>query len=69
MDRDAAERLMQAYMAINTALNEATPLTSYIIDKSEQESIRSALGNLMQSVYLDLMRPLIKQHPDLDPDK
>lgn len=69
MDRGAAERLMHAYMAINAALNDATPLTSQINDKGEQESVRSALGNLMQSVYLDLMRPLIKQHPDLDPDK
>lgn len=69
MERAVAEDLMKAFLAMGEPLNAATALTAHISDKAEQEVLRRAVANVMQVVYIDLMRPIIKQYPDLDPDR
>jgi hypothetical protein len=48
-----AQKLMAVYQKLNASLNE----------------LRRRLGEVMQSVWLELMPPIVRQHPDLDPDK
>jgi hypothetical protein len=60
--------MMRAFLAMNESLNSATSLTAQIGGKDERESFRRAIGNVMQTIYIDLMMPVIKQYPDLDPD-
>jgi hypothetical protein len=69
MDRTVAEKLMKDLMALTNPLNSATQATTQITDKEEQASFRRAIGEIMNSVYTDLMRPIVKQYPDLDPDR
>jgi hypothetical protein len=69
IDRDSAERLMINFMDINEALNAATITISHFPEQEEQRRFRRAVGEIGNIVYLDLMRPIIKQFPDLDPDK
>lgn len=69
MERAIAEQLMRTFLAVNEPLNSATLLTAKIESKDEQESLRRAIGNVMQVIYIDLMRPVIRQYPDLDPDR
>lgn len=69
MDRGVAEQLMKELLALTAPLNAATSLTSQITSKEEQTVIRRGLGELMNTIYADLMRPIIKQYPDLDPDR
>ena len=68
MDYDAAEKLMRCYMNINGALNDATQITNSIQDIEERHYIRRILSNIGQDVFLELMRPITKKYPDLDPD-
>lgn len=60
---------MRTLAAINEQLNSATSLTAQIDSKDEQQSLRRAIGNVVQTIYIDLMRPVISQYPDLDPDR
>jgi hypothetical protein len=69
MDRKVAEELMRTCLAISQPLNAATQLTDGIANGAERESVRRVIGNLMQTVHLELMRPIIRQYPDLDPDQ
>jgi hypothetical protein len=68
MERAIAEQLMQTFLTMSASLNSATTLIAKIQSKDDQESLRRAIGNVMQSVYIDLMRPIIREYPDLDPD-
>jgi hypothetical protein len=69
MDRITAEQLMRTLMVMNEQLNLATSHVGKINGKDEQESLRRAIGSVIQTIYIDLMRPVIKQYPDLDPDR
>jgi hypothetical protein len=69
VERAIAEQLMHQIMAMNEPLNAAALLTERITDKAEHDSLKRVIGSLMQAIYIDLMRPVIRQYPDLDPDK
>jgi len=68
LDRATAEKLMAIYQRLNAPLNEAAEVIGAIEDQEEQKRLRRPLGEIMQSVWLDLMQPIVRQHPDLDPD-
>jgi hypothetical protein len=68
MDRMLAEEFMGLLQQINGSLNSASQFTERLTDKAERDAIRRPLGTLMEIVYLELMRPITKQYPDLDPD-
>lgn len=69
MDRAIAEQLMQKYLELSEPLNLATELTDKIENKEERSLIRRGIGSVMVNIYVDLMRPIIRQYPDLDPDR
>jgi hypothetical protein len=69
LDRATAEKLMAIYSKLNAPLNEAAEVIGAIHDQEEQKRLRRPLGEVMQSVWLELMQPIVRQHPDLDPDK
>jgi hypothetical protein len=68
MDRVTAERLIAIYHRMGGALNEADPLLRTLPDAIERREHLQALGTMMQDVWLNLMLPIVRQHPDLDPD-
>ena len=69
MDRATAEKLMAIYQKLSEPLNEAAEVIGTLRDQEEQKRLRRPLGELMQAIWLDLMQPIVRQHPDLDPDK
>ena len=69
MDRSTAENLMAVLTRIGDALNDAESIISALPPGPERERLRRALGNLMGSLWLDLMRPIVREYPHLDPDK
>ncbi len=68
VDRQTAELLMRDLLALSGPLNSATLLTNQIADKDERERSRRAIGTIMNEVYTNLMMPIIRQYPELDPD-
>jgi hypothetical protein len=69
MDRVAAERLMKIYGRLGHVLNEADPILRAIGDEDERKTHLRALGTMMSDVWLNLMLPIVREHPDLDPDR
>ena len=68
MDIDEAQERMQVAQEINFLLNNAAELANSIADEDLQKQMKWALGQAMGKIYLDLMRPVVKQFPELDPD-
>jgi hypothetical protein len=69
MDRKTAENLRKVVLAVDAALDDATSLTSEIEDVDERKAIRRAIANVTDVVHDGLIRAIVKQYPDLDPDR
>ena len=69
MDRSNAEDLMVALTRIGEVLNDADHVVSDLPNGPEKERCRKGLGDLMGTLWLDLMRPIVHEYPHLDPDK
>ena len=68
MDRNTAERLLQLYSQVGELFNQATAVIGELPDKDEQKHLRRPLGTVMANLWTDLMLPIVRQFPDLDPD-
>ena len=69
MDRDTAERIVKAIEDLTPGLNTLDVLSEQITDEEERREFRRKLGNIMILTGFDLLMPIVKQFPDLDPDK
>jgi hypothetical protein len=68
MDRPTAEKLAAALAKLDAQFNEVVGVVETIEDVAEKKELRRALGESM-TASLDALWPLIRQYPDLDPDK
>jgi hypothetical protein len=69
MQRDIAEKLMELLNRMWEPFNEATELIGQIPSEDEQRALRRGLGEGYARVYVDVMLRIIREHPDLDPDR
>jgi hypothetical protein len=68
MDRAIAEKMIETLLNIDDPLNAATELTSQMADEAEARSVRRGLAEILVRID-DVMRPIVRQFPDLDPLK
>ena len=69
MEKNIAKLLMDSLLVLDEPLNRATELTDQINDEEERKRFRKGIGEIGGRVYTDLMVPIIRQYPDLDPEK
>jgi len=69
VEKEIAKKLMELFLSLEKPLNKATDLTSKINDVIEKKAVRKVIGEITGRIYTDFMMPVIKQYPDLDPDK
>lgn len=68
MNYIVAKDLMEKIMELNTSVNEVI-LKIDKIDKEERKHYDTAIADIMGTIYIELMIPIIREYPDLDPDK
>jgi len=69
MDKKTAIDLMQLYLRACEPLNLAAKVIGGLPDEEEQKRLRRPLGEVGQSIYVELMRPIIREYPELDQDR
>lgn len=69
MDRSTAEKMIGLLLALDEPLNKATELTAKIGNEEERKAVRRAIGEITTRAYTDLIRPIVRQFPDLDPER
>jgi hypothetical protein len=68
MDKEIARKLIEFAVALDKPLNEATALTAQISDVEERKTMRRGIAAVTGAAYSELIRPILREFPDLDPD-
>jgi hypothetical protein len=69
MRRDVAVALMQAINAATPHVDRVFDLTKEIEDSDERLVLRKRLSEVIHILGYDLVMHIVRQYPDLDPDK
>ncbi|MFZ6757929.1 hypothetical protein ACO0K9_12030 [Undibacterium sp. Ji50W] len=68
MDLEEAKLIMRGCADVNVHLNNIALIVDTIDDVDLQKKLRVELSNAMGEIYLSLMRPIVKNFPEIDPD-
>jgi hypothetical protein len=68
MNRALAVDILAAIQAAEAHLNVLSALSERMENSDERRKFRRALADIMIG-YIDLMADIIRQYPDLDPDR
>jgi hypothetical protein len=69
MRRDLAERTIDAVKRIDLILDELDLVTNELDDEVERRKMRRALGSLVIDIHENITLEVVKQFPDLHPDR
>jgi len=67
MDHATAQKLMAVYDRLGQLINEADDIVRTLPEAERGAHLRS-LAVVIQHLWTDLQRPIVREHPDLDPD-
>ena len=65
--RAAATKVIDRLLVATGALDETLRLVQAEVPESQFRRYRKVLAEVMGAIYLDLMRPVVKDYSDLDP--
>jgi hypothetical protein len=68
MERELARIVMDKAMSIEKILEEITEALFKISDEDEQKSLRRAIGSMGIIIAREIIRPIAREYPELDPD-
>lgn len=69
MDKSSAAQLIRAVLDLSGRLNGIDAQLRGIENEAERKSLVGALATIMLELDSGLIRPLVRQYPDLDPDR
>ena len=69
MDEPTALRIIRAVLRLSDQLNDIDVQIRGIDNKDESTPLLRSLALIMAELDSGLIRPLVKQYPDLDPDR
>jgi hypothetical protein len=67
MTRDIAEKLVNALLVATGELNDNLFLVRQQFSEAMYQEYKKRTGQIMADIYLDLIKPIVKEYPDLDP--
>jgi len=67
MTRDTAEQVVRALLSAVREVNDNLFLVQPEVSEAMYREYRKRSGEVMAAIYLDLMKPILKDYPDLDP--
>jgi len=68
MEREIAKKIMAELERLGAAMNDVVSIIEDINDEKEKKKFRRELGDLMGKSFTNIMCPIIREYPDLDPD-
>ena len=67
MTRDTAEKVIEALLSTVREVNDNLFLVKPEIPDAMYEDYKKRSAEVMAAIYLDLVKPIVKFYPDLDP--
>ena len=68
MDKEIAKNLMANLLALSEPMNSVAETIELIDDEAQKLPLKQAIYKIIGDVYVDLMRPIIREYPEYDPD-
>ena len=69
MNKDIAERILESALALGNEINRLDARISQINDAKEKDAFVQALGGIMSILTRDIVLRIVREHPELDPDR
>ncbi len=69
MDKSRATAMIESARSIGEHLNRLHQFSEHLPTEAERKEFRTHLGAVIGMVYTDIMKCIIDEYPDLDPDK
>jgi len=69
MEKALAAKLINSVLQLSGQLNDIDEQLQALPEDTEREALLRALGSVMFELDSGLIRPLVRQYPDLDPDR
>lgn len=68
MDKEIGEKIVARLMALSEEANKLTGITIDMGQVEEARELRRSLANILVEID-EMLRQVVRQHPDLNPDK
>ncbi|HFU8550256.1 TPA: hypothetical protein ACH7IY_001190 [Escherichia coli] len=68
-DKTVAAEISVLMLEIGAKLDNSVSLVQKSCDESELNTYRSAVGEIMGRMLIDIMNPIYKQHSELKPEQ
>ena len=69
MKKELAARIIKEILETDKNFIEVSRQLNLIENQDEYEKLARSVGNIIGLIYTDVVIPIIKEYPDLDPDK
>jgi hypothetical protein len=69
MEKAIAAKIMDAALSLGKEIGNLDSLVSQLDNGGEKEEFVQALGNIMSILTRNVMFRIIRDHPELDPDR
>ena len=69
MEKAIAAKIMEAALSLGKEIGNLDSLVSQLDNGGEKEEFVQALANIMSVLTRDVMFRIIRDHPELDPDR
>ncbi|KQV94566.1 hypothetical protein [Rhizobacter sp. Root1221] len=68
-NKETAKQISDLMLEIGSKLNQSVVLARDTCEASEFDEYRGVVGQLMGTMFLEVMNPLYSIHPELKPDE
>jgi hypothetical protein len=69
MERDIASRILKAALSLEAQIGELDGLVSQLDDDHEKDECARALGDVIGIITQSFVFRIVRQYPELDPDR
>lgn len=69
MEKAIAGRIMEVTLSIGNEISKLDSIVSDLDSGREKEELVQALGNIINVLTRDVVFRIIREHPELDPDR
>ncbi len=69
MEKKQASDILESVLALNRPLGQVMDATEALPDGTERAEMVKAVGEILKILTLNIVFPIVRQYPELDPDK
>lgn len=69
MQKETAAQILKLALSLENEIGRLDSQISQLVDPKEKEEFVQALGKIMEILTRDFVFRIVREHPDLDPDR